>query len=432
DRWSGTLLFAFATFFGVAVLAYLFGLQTQDGFRFLGRYLRFLFIAPVVLTFRRYPPTTKTVFIGLALGALAGGLGSVWYFLQVRRINGMEAATDLHIIFGDLATTMVLCTVAGFGLIALSRRAWSLPVLFLSVAGGIAASIISGARGAWIALLLLPLLLLMPLNDRLKRRYIFAVVLVLVAVCALFYLVAGRAAQERVKGIVSKLDNYSVSLHYLELAIGSSLSHPVCMPKLEFLEAWAHAGYGVEGAPRITVVSDPVVGVTPQCKLDYAVKIHNFSRKQNAQIIFPRYAANLGGDHKTQLMARGAGGLSFAYESTATVMISSAGYERAVLAAHGGLGNEINVYIAPGKTVWVVPLESHIGEFGMSVADNSVGNRLEMWRAAWMLFLSHPLLGVGTGAYQPSTDRLIAEGKIMPTIASYDHPHNDYLNALAS
>ncbi|MGH8379116.1 MAG: hypothetical protein ACRER7_09170, partial [Gammaproteobacteria bacterium] len=86
DRWSGALLLAFAVFFGVTVLAYLCGLQTQDGFRFLGRYLRFLFIVPVYLAFWRYPPTAKTVFIGLALGALAGGVVSVWHFLHVHYV----------------------------------------------------------------------------------------------------------------------------------------------------------------------------------------------------------------------------------------------------------------------------------------------------------------------------------------------------------
>ncbi|MGH8378026.1 MAG: hypothetical protein ACRER7_03645, partial [Gammaproteobacteria bacterium] len=105
DRHGGALWLAFALFFAVAVLSYVFGLQTEDGFHFLGRDLRFLFIAPVYLAFRRYPPTAKTAFIGLALGGLMSGALAMLQFMRAHGPIRITATTDLSIIFGDLATT---------------------------------------------------------------------------------------------------------------------------------------------------------------------------------------------------------------------------------------------------------------------------------------------------------------------------------------
>jgi O-antigen ligase len=64
--------------------------------------------------------------------------------------------------------------------------------------------------------------------------------------------------------------------------------------------------------------------------------------------------------------------------------------------------------------------------------NSSVGERIEMWHGAVMMFEAHPLIGVGPGQYQEANQDLIAQGRLSPVIAGHGHPHNEYLAALAS
>lgn len=433
DRWSGALLLAFAVFFGITVLAYLCGLQTQDGFRFLGRYLRFLFIAPVYLTFRRYPPTAKTVFIGLALGAFAGGVVSVWHFLHVHHFIRMEAATDLSIIFGDLATTMVLCTVAGFSLMAASRRTWAMPLLVVCVAGGVAATLLSGTRGAWIPLLLLPLVLMSPVGRFLKRRYLFAIVVVLVAVFSSLYSIGRSGTQERISDAWNYLREYPIAVSTARSNHLGYSSYPHCDDGATFLRAWLSKAYtpGNLEASVIHAGGDEMRAV-PGCAGGYAVMLHNTRETGLSSAAFDRVPVDQHGQQYTALLIRGAGTVMFAGDPKSSVSFHASNFQRIVVSARNAQGGAINVSVAPRQRVELVPLDEYFGEYSMSIANNSVGQRLELWRAAWHLFLRHPLLGIGTGAYQPGTERLIKAGKIAPFADEYDHPHNDYFNALAS
>jgi len=62
----------------------------------------------------------------------------------------------------------------------------------------------------------------------------------------------------------------------------------------------------------------------------------------------------------------------------------------------------------------------------------SIGSRFEMWQASWQIFLQHPLKGVGWGGYQHNAQLLVDKGLRNPAAASYPHPHNQFLAALAN
>ena len=55
-----------------------------------------------------------------------------------------------------------------------------------------------------------------------------------------------------------------------------------------------------------------------------------------------------------------------------------------------------------------------------------------MWWASVNLFIGAPVFGIGTGAYQVETQKLVASGKAAPDTADFDHPHSDYFDALSS
>lgn len=101
------------------------------------------------------------------------------------------------------------------------------------------------------------------------------------------------------------------------------------------------------------------------------------------------------------------------------------------------------VFAAICATVWYAPqsgvrvrIETATNEvsayFSEHNATTSVGSRLEMWKAAWIVFQQHPVLGVGMGGFAVQKQALIDAGKLDPAVASFLHPHNEYAAALAT
>lgn len=66
-------------------------------------------------------------------------------------------------------------------------------------------------------------------------------------------------------------------------------------------------------------------------------------------------------------------------------------------------------------------------------ATTSVGIRLELWRASVMMFMEHPLLGVGRDGFDNALHALAASGRLQQSPAlEYSSSHNDLLHHLAT
>jgi len=65
------------------------------------------------------------------------------------------------------------------------------------------------------------------------------------------------------------------------------------------------------------------------------------------------------------------------------------------------------------------------------VRSSSIGSRFEMWQAAWIIFKSNPVVGVGWGNYTEKAQILVDKGFLHETISEYSHPHNQFISALA-
>ena len=63
---------------------------------------------------------------------------------------------------------------------------------------------------------------------------------------------------------------------------------------------------------------------------------------------------------------------------------------------------------------------------------SNVGDRFVMWKAAFSMFLSNPLMGVGTGDYMATMREYVAAGTVPERILGFNQPHNMYLFALAT
>ena len=436
DRDAAYLASAFLAFFAVVVLSYEFGHQTDTGFRYLGRYLRFLMLVPVYLALRRYPPSPKTVFMGLALAALMVGLYAmhqVWHTPYPVRV---EAQTDLSIVFGDLAATLVLCIVVGFGILAHTRRVWALPLLLLCLAGGVTALLLSGTRGAWVALPLLAPVLFTPLGGYFKRRHLVLVVLVLVAVSAGAFVVTRSGVQSRVANLYTVLRDDLIALHANPVWTAQVAGKPQCINGATFLRNWLQQATR-SGAPdaKAAVVREaafPAVAGQVACTGAGALRLVNPDSHQTAQFSFPRVPAAMGDLQRTVLMVRGDGSASLAGFNGPAVQFQETRYQILPLTAPNQAGTRLLLNVPPNGSVYLVPLESYSGEYSFTLADDSIGVRFALWGGAWRLFLTHPFLGVGSGAFQSELRRRVDAGLIQPATGDYDHPHDEYLDALAN
>lgn len=433
DRQSALLWIAFVLFFAVALLSYLLGVQTDAGFRFLGRYLRFLLIVPAYLALRYYLPTAKTVFVGLAAGALFAGLFGGLHYLHADRVIRIEATTGLSIIFGDLATTMTLCTVAGLGLLTLSHRRWAAPLLVLCIAGGVAASLFSGTRGAWVPFLFIPVVLIYGPLGAFKLRYIGVVAIVILAIFSSCYFILGNTSRTRISDVFYNVQAYFIGSHAFENDWSVDQVGMRCMDRRSFLEAWLRWYTFAAPEMRAQVKRSSALVSAKDCHNRYAIELQNTDDLKIHNYGFPRYPSDSARGRMATLLVKGEGSLVIYGSGGKEVHFDSKRFAGIRLVTGDvRAATEIAVYVPPKHTVWLVPVSSYPGEFSLPIMDTSVGQRLEMWRAAWKIFIRHPVLGVGTGAYQTSTQQLIHANVIASFVGRYDHPHNDYLNALAS
>jgi O-antigen ligase len=66
-------------------------------------------------------------------------------------------------------------------------------------------------------------------------------------------------------------------------------------------------------------------------------------------------------------------------------------------------------------------------------ATTSVGIRLELWKASWLMFAEHPLLGVGREGFFDALQVLAQQGRLQQSPAlMYSSSHNDLLHFLAT
>jgi len=75
---------------------------------------------------------------------------------------------------------------------------------------------------------------------------------------------------------------------------------------------------------------------------------------------------------------------------------------------------------------------SDVSSYSQGQANTNVGARFLMWKAAFRMFLSNPLFGVGTGDYVLTMNRGIASGELPEFLHYFNQPHNMYLFALAT
>lgn len=419
----------FAGFFLAGVLAFELGYQTDEGFRLLGRYLRLLFVLPVLLALRRYPPPAPVVWIGLGFGALMLGLDAVWESVAAHGFLRPDGDTNVAILFGDLATLTTFAFAAGYVYIdARLHRAgpWLVAGCVLM---GLLGSFLSGTRGAWMAI---PVLLILFLFCRhlLRPRVVLLGGAVIAMLFAILIYLPQTHIQQRIQMMIWQTWTYLSANQDTNRSSGT----PQCLDDRDVLQTWIGLGAG-KYAPgfsaRIIQLTDGDVTTMAgaDCVHRDAVYLENRS-SEDALKVLPRYQRENLRSASARLLLKGAGEIGFLDSGMQVVDLH--GFAPVMLTAPKHYGGEIAMLLHPGQALWVVPEESYFGEYRYPVFNTPVGQRLEMWRAALQLFASAPVFGVGLGAYQVETGKLVDAGLAAPGSARYDHPHSDFLDAMAN
>lgn len=75
---------------------------------------------------------------------------------------------------------------------------------------------------------------------------------------------------------------------------------------------------------------------------------------------------------------------------------------------------------------------SDLNRYEQHDRDTSVGIRIQLWKASWLMFKESPLVGVGVPNFRAELVKLQQQGVVTEEVAvGYGEPHNDMLGALS-
>lgn len=168
---------------------------------------RFLLVIPVLFLVRAYPPDPGAFWSGVALGAIAAGLLSLWdvFFLGSPRATGFSNATR----YGNVSMLLSVLCFAGLGWAASEQyaRKW-VGFLVCGALFGILAAVFSATRSSWFALLVCLMILYFVCARASGQRVAIVGFGLLFAVLVSFYFIPRTGVQERVTAAVSDVRQY--------------------------------------------------------------------------------------------------------------------------------------------------------------------------------------------------------------------------------
>lgn len=435
DRGEKILCAAFALMFAVVAACYLLGEHTDTGFHMAGRNLRLLLFIPAYLVFRYRTPRGMFVFMGMAIGAIVCAAYAVVMGLFDGNVTRVVGVTGDAIGFGDIALVIGFWSLSP--VLAAMRRSSRKRLYWLAalgILGGLLASFLSGSRGGWLAMPVLVVVSVATLAGKSRRTLwrglIGFVILAILAIAV----VPRQLVRNR---IVQSIEETSLFFQYhawhnkMDASTG-------CANGVRLLTGLMRSMYddGYVGALNVAIANDPSLrddkSMPVRCETDSVIHAVNPSISQAAALTVPRSVLNSGGEQTISVLARGQGRLTLNGGTGKAVSIDAQRYTDIILTDRmiADALPYMVIAIPPGKQLDFVPLAVQPGEYNWFYAVNSTGQRLEMWRTAWDIFLEHPLLGAGTGAFMKQAYAYAKRGAIAPQVAGYDHPHNDYLNVL--
>ncbi|MDO3381019.1 O-antigen ligase family protein [Gilvimarinus algae] len=204
SRADGWMIAALLFYFAVnALLNAYHGLSS----RYYEEPSRFLLGVAILLAVMGFAPSARYWWSGLVVGTSLGGVVALWQIV----VEGQARAGGFMnpIQFGNLSLLMGCLCLAGLGW-ARHRRCtvqWTLALCIAAVLG-ILGSMLSGARGGWLALPILLAILYFNFRRHMSRRLLATGLASLLLLLAALYAIPQTGIQERLNRASTELDGY--------------------------------------------------------------------------------------------------------------------------------------------------------------------------------------------------------------------------------
>lgn len=204
------LFFAFIVFGCVAFMSWLSADMSYDGWRKLGRYLRFLLLIPLICLFVRIKLNQLWFWCSVSIAALLLGFDAIsdvfkYGSFGVRLSNKMNP-----ILFGNLSLVFGAISLAGIEYFFQKNR-WLIVIPILSFIAGLTASILSMSRGGWAAI---PILFLISFwyffhyQKYLKVKYQFGIVIGVILIIIAAYFIPQTGIKDRIDFTSHNVEKY--------------------------------------------------------------------------------------------------------------------------------------------------------------------------------------------------------------------------------
>jgi len=206
------LFFAVSLFFIVGLLTYLLGNWNEAGFKTLGKFLNLLLVIPLYFLLKKLQIRQGLFWYGLVLGAtVAAGMAIYELIHATGALDQRRAHGITHpILFGDLSLSMGMMALAGIGYFRAQNR-WLIALPIFAGLAGLTASFLSAARGGWIAIPFLLLLLAWQARKSLKLWHFGAALSVLIVLPMAAYFSPNSAVKVKVDSAAYNLTHYGNS-----------------------------------------------------------------------------------------------------------------------------------------------------------------------------------------------------------------------------
>ena len=176
----------------------------------LGKFVLLLMVIPVYLFFRHSSFPRAAFWYGLVLGACVAATVGVWeitFDIYKPGYDGRAKGATHPIIFGDLALLMGVMSLAGTQWFR-SRARWQIILPILALCMGILASILSQARGGWVAIPVFVVILLWASRRHVSTWLQFTGVGVLLAVLLAGYLIPQTGMKNKIETTAENISAY--------------------------------------------------------------------------------------------------------------------------------------------------------------------------------------------------------------------------------
>ncbi|MGJ7493302.1 O-antigen ligase family protein [Variovorax sp. ZT4R33] len=236
-----------AAFLLMAAVWQVDGLRSHGGWRSVDKPIKFLIVLPCLFFLLRFPPRQAWLWAGIACGAVAAGLRALYEVLWLHLPRAEGAINAIQ--FGDLSLLLGLMSIVGLMMWRPPQRprVWAV-LLAAGAAMGLLGSLLSQARGGWLALVLLVPAMVAIKARFLDRRYLLISGLIALLLGAALVSLAARQLGERLERARLEVDVYETTGN-AESSVGQRLAHWKAawhMGLEKPLVGWSQQGYETE------------------------------------------------------------------------------------------------------------------------------------------------------------------------------------------